>query len=60
MWHANYIQEDRSPYAALQTSLGCQFGCNFCMINMINRNNNDEVGVAGNFSKMRFGHPILL
>ena len=60
MWHANYIQEDRSPYAALQTSLGCQFGCNFCMINMINRNNNDEVGVAGNFSKMRFWSPNFI
>ena len=33
MWHAEYIQDKRSPYAALQTSLGCQFGCNFCIRN---------------------------
>ena len=44
MWHAEYDQNKRSPYAALQTSLGCQFKCDFCMINIINRNDNDEVG----------------
>jgi len=54
MWHAEYIQENRTPYAAIQTSLGCQFACNFCMINIINRNDNDEIGVAGNYSKMRY------
>ena len=36
MWHAEYNQDHRSPYAALQTSLGCQFACEFCMINIIN------------------------
>ena len=54
MWHAEYLEENRSPYAAIQTSLGCQFGCSFCMINIINRNNNDEIGVSSNYSKMRF------
>jgi anaerobic magnesium-protoporphyrin IX monomethyl ester cyclase len=54
MWHAEYIQENRSPYAAIQTSLGCQFRCSFCMINLINRNNTDEVGVANQYSKMRY------
>ena len=54
MWHAEYDFEKRTPYASLQTSLGCQFGCNFCMINIINRDDNDEVGVASNYSKMRF------
>ena len=53
-WHANYNESKRSPYASIQTSLGCQFGCDFCMINMINRNDNEEIGVAGNYSKMRF------
>ncbi|MBD1156490.1 cobalamin B12-binding domain-containing protein, partial [Pelagibacterales bacterium SAG-MED16] len=38
MWHAEYDFEKRTPYASLQTSLGCQFGCNFCMINILNRN----------------------
>ena len=54
MWHAEYDFEKRTPYASLQTSLGCMFGCSFCMINMINRNDNDEIGVASNYSNMRF------
>tara|TARA_B100000989_G_scaffold298254_1_gene286745 strand:- start:10896 stop:12440 length:1545 start_codon:yes stop_codon:yes gene_type:complete len=54
MWHAEYNFEKRTPYASLQTSLGCQFGCNFCMINIINRNDTDEIGVASNYSGMRF------
>ena len=33
MWHAEYNFNQRSPYAAIQTSLGCQFKCEFCMIN---------------------------
>ena len=54
MWHAEYDFEKRTPYASLQTSLGCMFQCNFCMINIINRDDNDEIGVASNYSKMRF------
>ena len=53
LWHAEYDQAKRSPYAAIQTSLGCQFGCEFCMINMINRNDDKEIGVAGDYSLMR-------
>ena len=54
MWHAEYDFKKRTPYASLQTSLGCMFHCNFCTINIINRDNNDEVGVASNYSTMRF------
>lgn len=54
MWHAEYDHTSRSPYASVFSSLGCQFKCEFCMINMINRNDNDEIGVAGNYSKMRY------
>ena len=54
MWHAEYDFNKRTPYASLQTSLGCMFKCNFCMINILNRDNNDEVGVASNYSNMRF------
>jgi anaerobic magnesium-protoporphyrin IX monomethyl ester cyclase len=60
MWHAEYDQEKRSPYAAIQTSLGCQFGCDFCMINILNRDDNDEIGVAGNYSSMRFWSPEFI
>jgi len=53
-WHANYTESLRSPYAAIQTSLGCNFGCSFCMINILNRDNEDEVGVASSYKGMRF------
>ena len=54
MWHGEYDHDKRSPYAALYTSLGCVFQCEFCMINILNRDDLDEVGVAGNYNKMRF------
>ncbi len=60
MWHGEYDDDKRSPYAALQTSLGCQFKCSFCMINLINRNNSDEIGVSSNYSKMRFWSPNFI
>ena len=60
MWHAEYLEENRSPYAAIQTSLGCQFKCSFCMINLINRSDDDEIGVAGNYNKMRFWSPEFI
>lgn len=60
MWHAEYIEEQRSPYAALQTSLGCQFKCEFCMINILNRDDEKEIGVAGNYSGMRFWTPEFI
>ena len=57
MWHAEYDEEKRSPYAALHTSLGCQFKCSFCMINLINRSDTDEIGVSSNYSGMRYWSP---
>jgi len=60
LWHAEYKLGNRTPYAAIQTSLGCQFACNFCMINILNRNDNDEIGVAGNYSNMRYWSPEFI
>ena len=60
MWHAEYDFNKRTPYASLQTSLGCMFKCNFCMINLINRNDSDEIGVASNYSNMRFWSPDFI
>jgi anaerobic magnesium-protoporphyrin IX monomethyl ester cyclase len=57
MWHAEYDEEKRSPYASINSSLGCQFKCEFCMINILNRDDDDEIGVAGNYSKMRYWSP---
>ena len=59
-WHAEYDEEKRSPFAAIYTSLGCVFSCSFCMINMINRNDNEEIGVSSNYSKMRFWSPEFI
>ena len=39
-WHTNFAHEKRTPFAAIYTSLGCMFGCNFCMINIVNRTDN--------------------
>jgi anaerobic magnesium-protoporphyrin IX monomethyl ester cyclase len=56
-WHAEFSHEKRTPFAAIYTSLGCQFGCDFCMINIVNRvDNNDEVD-ASHSRGMRFWSP---
>jgi anaerobic magnesium-protoporphyrin IX monomethyl ester cyclase len=60
MWHAEYDDEKRTPYAALHSSLGCQFKCSFCMINLINRNDSDEIGVSSNYSGMRYWSPDFI
>jgi anaerobic magnesium-protoporphyrin IX monomethyl ester cyclase len=60
MWHAEYDEQKRTPYAAIQTSLGCQFRCSFCMINILNRNDLDEIGVSSNYSGMRFWSPEFI
>ena len=59
-WHAEYDHDKRTPFAAIYTSLGCRFKCSFCMINMINRSDNDEIGVASNYPMMRFWSPEFI
>lgn len=53
-WHSDFDHTERSPFAAIYTSLGCQFSCNFCMINIINRVNNDDDMDASHSRGMRF------
>jgi radical SAM superfamily enzyme YgiQ (UPF0313 family) len=52
-WHTNYKHEKRTPFAAIYTSLGCNFGCSFCMINSINRNSLNQKN-ASESRGMRF------
>ena len=52
-WHAGYSHDLRTPFAALYTSLGCSFKCDFCMINIVNRVDNADGVVAGNSPGMR-------
>lgn len=54
LWHADYQESNRSPYAAIQTSIGCQFKCSFCMINLVNKNDLAERSNASNYTGMRF------
>lgn len=41
LWHALPNNSQRQPYTALYTSLGCPMRCSFCMINIINRQENE-------------------
>ena len=56
-WHANYHDADRSPFASIYTSLGCIFQCEFCMINIINRTDNDPNKASADFNKFRYWSP---
>ncbi|MCA9403166.1 MAG: radical SAM protein [Candidatus Omnitrophica bacterium] len=40
LWHSYSNDAVRQPFAALYTSLGCPMKCSFCMINIINRQDN--------------------
>lgn len=53
-WHAGFDFAKRTPFAAIYTSLGCQFACNFCMINIVNRVDNDDHIDASHSKGMRF------
>ena len=59
-WHTNFLEEGRTPFAAIYTSLGCQFGCNFCMINIVNRTSYEESIVSADSRGMRFWSPELM
>lgn len=52
-WHTEYDPALRTPFAAVYTSLGCVFKCDFCMINIVNRVDSSEGIVAANSPGMR-------
>jgi radical SAM superfamily enzyme YgiQ (UPF0313 family) len=56
-WHAEFDHGKRTPFAAIYTSLGCNFACNFCMINIVNRVDNGEEINSSNSRGMRFWSP---
>lgn len=53
-WHAGFDHGQRTPFAAIYTSLGCQFACEFCMINIVNRTDNADGVNASHSRGMRF------
>lgn len=59
-WHSNFLDEGRTPFAALYTSLGCSFGCNFCMINIVNRTSYAQDITSTDSRGMRFWSPELM
>lgn len=59
-WHAEFSHEKRTPFAAIYTSLGCKFKCDFCMINIVNRTNNEEGIVSSDSAVMRFWSPEII
>jgi anaerobic magnesium-protoporphyrin IX monomethyl ester cyclase len=56
-WHADFDHNKRTPFAAIYTSLGCSFACDFCMINIVNRTDNSDGVSAANSKGMRFWSP---
>jgi anaerobic magnesium-protoporphyrin IX monomethyl ester cyclase len=59
-WHSNFSHENRTPFAAIYTSLGCQFGCNFCMINVVNRTDYNKMITSQDSRGMRFWSSELI
>ena len=59
-WHAEFHHSLRTPFAALYTSLGCKFRCDFCMINIVNRVDNADGVVAAHSPNMRFWSPAFI
>lgn len=59
-WHAEFDHNKRTPFAAIYTSLGCNFACDFCMINIVNRCDNGDGVNASNSRGMRFWSTKLI
>jgi radical SAM superfamily enzyme YgiQ (UPF0313 family) len=59
-WHAEFSHQLRTPFAAIYTSLGCKFKCDFCMINIVNRVDNADGVAAANSPNMRFWSPEFM
>jgi anaerobic magnesium-protoporphyrin IX monomethyl ester cyclase len=59
-WHTEYKHHNRTPFAAIYTSLGCRFKCDFCMINIVNRVDNDLNIASSHSPNMRFWTPTFM
>jgi len=59
-WHAEFNHNLRTPFAAIYTSLGCKFKCDFCMINIVNRVDNADGVASANSPNMRFWSPQFI
>jgi anaerobic magnesium-protoporphyrin IX monomethyl ester cyclase len=59
-WHAEFNHNLRTPFAAIYTSLGCTFKCDFCMINILNRVDNADDIASADSAVMRFWPPQFI
>ena len=57
-WHTFFKEENRTPFVAVYSSLGCKFGCNFCMINILNRTSTEDGAMSSDFKIMRHWDPL--
>jgi anaerobic magnesium-protoporphyrin IX monomethyl ester cyclase len=59
-WHSWTNDTEKSPFAALYTSLGCPFRCSFCMINIINRTDKGPNISSADSNIFRFWEPEFI
>jgi len=59
-WHAEFNHSLRTPFASIYTSLGCPFKCVFCMINILNRECNDDDITSSDSPIMRSWSPSFI
>lgn len=57
LWHSLSNQCERQPFASVYTSLGCPMKCSFCMINIINRQDNEYADGSAQF---RYWDPAFM
>ncbi|MCX6778602.1 MAG: B12-binding domain-containing radical SAM protein [Candidatus Magasanikbacteria bacterium] len=53
-WHGGFVDENRTPFAAIYTSLGCPFSCQFCVINILNKESNQDNITAADSPGIRY------
>ena len=59
-WHSWPNNAEKTPFAALYTSLGCPYKCSFCMINIINRTNPGADIVSSDSNIHRWWEPEFI
>ena len=59
-WHSWSNKSDKTPFAALYTSLGCPYRCSFCMINIINRTDPGDNISSADSNYFRFWSPEFI
>ena len=59
-WHSWPNKSDKSPFAAIYTSLGCPYQCSFCMINIINRTDSSPDVASADSNIFRYWNPDFM